>query len=71
MKIEKELKKKIALKIVKRFRKKYTITAILNALGVPRSTYYRWCTAGVTLLKAQEKAIIKLCKSTNVMAIEK
>lgn len=43
---------------------KYTITAILNALGVARSTYYRWCTAGITLLTAQEKAIIKLCKST-------
>src|SRR5690625_5483165 len=40
------------------------MTAILNALGVARSTYYRWCTAGITLLTVHEKAIIKLCQST-------
>src|SRR5690625_5452752 len=60
----KGVEKEIVLQIVKRFRKKYTITAILNALGVARSTYYRWCTAGITLLTVHEKAIIKLCQST-------
>src|SRR5690625_7491591 len=60
----KGVEKEIVLQIVKRFRKKYTITAILNALGVARSTYYRCCTAGITLLTVHEKAIIKLCQST-------
>lgn len=47
------------------FRGKYTITAILSALGVPRTNYYRWCMKGVVAqLSAKDEAIIELCKRT-------
>lgn len=44
---------------------KYTITAILNALVVPRSTYYRWRSEGTdSSLTDVEQAIIDICEST-------
>ncbi|NRG33423.1 helix-turn-helix domain-containing protein, partial [Niallia circulans] len=32
----------MVLQLVQTLRKKYTVSAILSALHVPRSTYYRW-----------------------------
>ena len=51
--------------MVEKYRKTYTVTAILSALEVARSTYYRWLSDGVTsMLTEVEKAIITLCKKT-------
>ena len=50
---------------MKLLRKKYTVTSILNVLGVPRATYYRWCAKGVVKHPSVlEEAIIELCKQT-------
>ena len=52
--------------MVEKYRKTYTVTAILSALEVARSTYYRWLSDGVTsVLTEVEEAIITLCKKTN------
>lgn len=41
------------------------MTAILSALGVPRSSYYRWLVADLPIvLSLEEEAIIELCKKT-------
>src|SRR5699024_8020983 len=43
---------------------KYTITVILNALVVPRSTYYRWRSEGTdSSLTEVEQAIIDICEA--------
>ena len=48
-----------------KFKRKYTITAILGAFEVARANYYRWCAKGIEkLLSAKEEAIIELCKRT-------
>ncbi|SEW13995.1 Transposase InsO and inactivated derivatives [Aliicoccus persicus] len=51
--------------LVERLKSKYTITAILNALVVPRSTYYRWRSEGTDAsLRDVDQAIIDICAST-------
>lgn len=51
---------------MEKFRRKYTVTAILSALGVPRSSYYRWMAEDhLPVLSVEEEAIIELCKKTN------
>ncbi|WP_240470632.1 transposase [Atopococcus tabaci] len=46
-----------------RFREKYTVTAILGALGVARSTYYRWTKEPKKVLSKVESAITELCRT--------
>ncbi|AQQ54000.1 transposase [Planococcus lenghuensis] len=47
------------------YRETYTVTAILSALSVARSNYYRWLAEGVAdALTFEEEAIIALCKKT-------
>lgn len=47
------------------YRQKYTVTAILAALGVARSTYYRWMAEGISFELTQvERDLIALCKQT-------
>ncbi|ARF12701.1 transposase [Sporosarcina ureae] len=59
------MEKEIVLQIVEKLKKKYTITAILSALGVPRATYYRWRLEGTgKSLSVEEEAIMELCKRT-------
>src|SRR5699024_8918205 len=61
----KGVEKEIVLQIVERFRGKYTIIAILGALNVPQSNYYRWRAEEVSAqLSVKEEAIIELCKRT-------
>ncbi|MDN4073903.1 helix-turn-helix domain-containing protein [Fictibacillus terranigra] len=49
----------MVLQLVERFRKKYTVTAILSALGIPRSSYYRWLARGISsILTPEEETII-------------
>lgn len=45
-----------------KFRGKYTVTAILSALGVARSTYYRWTKTPIKLMSEAEIAITALCQ---------
>lgn len=52
------------MQIVEKFRKKYTVTAILSALSVPRATYYRWAKVGKDILTKEEEIIITLCQET-------
>ncbi|KFO16553.1 transposase [Enterococcus faecium] len=49
--------------MVDRFREKYTVTAILGALGVARSTYYRWTKEPKKVLSKVESAITELCQT--------
>lgn len=50
--------------MVRKYQKKYTVTAILAALGVARSTYYRWTKDPVKSLSEAEIAITTLCQET-------
>lgn len=45
-------------------RKKYTVTAILSALNIPKATYYRWASAQIVKLSIEEETILSLCKTT-------
>lgn len=40
------------------------MTTILSALGVPRSSYYRWLVLDLPIVLSLEEAIIALCKKT-------
>lgn len=50
--------------MVRKFQNKYTVTAVLAALGVARSTYYRWTKDPVKSLSEAELAITTLCQET-------
>ena len=63
MEIEKELIKEVVLQIVEKLRKIY-VTAILNALEVPRSNYYRWVKGFNEYSISVEEAIIEFVKAT-------
>ncbi|MYL36175.1 IS3 family transposase [Pontibacillus yanchengensis] len=60
----KGVEKEIVLQIVEKFRGKYTVSAILSALKVPRATYYRWASSLSFELSKKEEAIISLCRET-------
>jgi putative transposase len=50
---------------VEKFRKKYSVKAILSALQVPRSSFYRWLSEGIDNVRTiEEEAIIELCEKT-------
>ncbi|MFC5612674.1 IS3 family transposase [Metabacillus niabensis] len=60
----KGVEKEVVLQLVQKLRKKYTVTAILLALNIPRATYYRWVASQQSELSNKEEAIISLCKET-------
>ncbi len=47
---------------MEKFRRKYTVTAILAALEIARSTYYRWTKEPKKVLSEAELAITELCQ---------
>ncbi len=50
---------------MEKFKGKYTVKAVLAALSVPPSTYYRWLAEGLAeMVTAEEEAIIQLCRQT-------
>ncbi|QWB29182.1 MULTISPECIES: IS3 family transposase [Exiguobacterium] len=60
----KRVEKEVVIKIVEFLRRKYTITAILSALNVPRASYYRWIKESVKAPSVLEKTVIELSKQT-------
>ncbi|MDE1550067.1 IS3 family transposase [Jeotgalibaca caeni] len=59
---ERGVEKGVVLRLVEQFRRNYTIKAILAALGVARSTYYRWKKEPEKMLSEAEEKIIALCQ---------
>ncbi|WP_354019955.1 IS3 family transposase [Exiguobacterium sp. PvP048] len=60
----KRVEKEAVIKIVELLQGKYTITAILSVLNVPKANYYRWIKESVKAPSVLEKAIIELSKQT-------
>lgn len=56
--------KRVVVQLVERLRKKYCVTAILNVLKIPRSSYYRWVKGIKQYKHEHEDLIIKICKTT-------
>jgi putative transposase len=57
--------KRVVLQIVGELYKRYSVTAILIVLVVPRSTYYRWLKGFGEYRNEHEDIIIEICKATN------
>lgn len=57
--------KRLVILIVDELSNKYTVTAILKVLKVPRSTYYRWLKGFDEYKNEHEDLIIEICKATN------
>ena len=49
------------LELVDLFKAKYSITMICECMGVPRSTYYRWCHKEIGMTEL-EKEILAICE---------
>ncbi|WHY70217.1 IS3 family transposase [Fictibacillus enclensis] len=61
----KGVEREVVLQLVEKLRKKYTVSAVLSVLNVPRANYYRWVkTLPLKSLSREETVIISLCKET-------
>lgn len=56
--------KRLVVQLVEKIRNKYSVTAILKVLQVPRSTYYRWLKGIEDYRNEYEDLIIEVCKLT-------
>ncbi|MEK5496236.1 IS3 family transposase [Bacillus sp. FSL M8-0077] len=59
------VEKGVALYLIERLRKNYTVTSVLSILQIARSTYYRWVSEGIREKSQVEKAVISLCTETS------